>query len=106
MSIICYTHDYENDTTYTFEPGAERSQITMTFTSEDPDYGTEELIYGGDGTEQELRKDLLNEISECLDKQEDHVGIPGFLKYYDENFCRTSLIAFEGMLIHLSNKRV
>ena len=43
MSIICYTHDYENDTTYSFEPGAERSQITMTFTSEDPDYGTEEL---------------------------------------------------------------
>ena len=106
MGIICYTHDYENDTTYTFEPGAERSQITMTFTSEDPDYGTEELIYGGDGTEQELRKDLLNEISECLDKQEDHVGIPSFLKYYDENFCRTSLIAFEGMLIHLSNKEV
>ena len=31
MSIICYSHDYENDTTYTFEPGAERSQITMTF---------------------------------------------------------------------------
>ena len=106
MGIICYTHDYENDTTYTFEPGAGRSQITMTFTSEDPDYGTEELIYGGDGTEQELCKDLLNEISECLDKQEDHAGIPMFLRYYDENFCRTSLIAFEGMLIHLSNKEV
>ncbi len=101
MNTIRYTHDYENDTTYTFDHGDERSQITMTFTSEDSDYGTEELIYGGDGTEQELRSDLLNEISEYLNKQEKNAEMPDYLKYYDENFCRTSLIAFEGMLIHL-----
>ena len=103
---IYYTHDYPNDTTYIFERDPDgRGQITMTFTSEDPDYGSEELIYGGDGTEQELRDDLLKDLTECLDLQEQgYFGdrLPFELRYYDEEFIRTSLFAFEGMLISMS----
>lgn len=102
MEKLFYTHDHTNDTTYSFERDPDgRGQITMAFTSEDPDYGTEELVFGGNGTEQELRNDLLEEIAECLDLQE--AGKCGFmpehLKYYDEDFIRTSLIAFEAMLV-------
>ena len=103
METIYYTHDYKNDTTYTFKQGTERSEITMTFTSEDPDYGTETLVYGGDGTEKELREDLLDEISETLDMQEH--GLCGCMeqpwKDWDENYVRTSLIAFNNMLLSM-----
>ena len=103
---LYYTHDYENDTTYTFEPGNTRSQITMTYTSEDPDFGTETLVYGGDGNEKELARELLSDLSRCLDMQENP---PRFaraadfdLQYYDNNYSRTSLIAFEAMLLEIT----
>ena len=103
---IYYDHDYPNDTTYIFERDPDgRGQITMTFTSEDIDYGTEELIYGGDGTENELRADLLKDLTECLDLQEQgYLGdrLPVELRYYDEEFIRSSLIAFEAMLLGMS----
>ena len=103
METIYYTHDYENDTAYTFEPGDERSEITMTFTSEDPDYGTETLVYGGDGTEEELRNDLLEELTQTLDMQEEKKCgcMEQPWKDWDEGYFRTSLIAFEAMLMNI-----
>ena len=99
--MIYFSHDYPNDTTYEFEQDPDgRGQITMTFTSEDPDYGTETLVYGGNGTEHELRDELLHDLTECLDLQEEgHCGMmPDNLKYYDEEFTRTTLIACENAL--------
>lgn len=102
---IFYSHDYSNDTTYLCEQDTDGMlSITMTFTSEDPDYGTEELIYRGDGTEQELRDDLLEEITEYLDLKETARWIPDYLQYYDEDFIKTSLIAFEAMLMEMKGE--
>lgn len=107
MEKLFYSHDYTNDTTYTFERDPDgRGQITMTFTSEDPDYGTEELIYGGYDSESELRGDLLKEIEECLDLREAGKPIPEHLRYYDEDFAKTSLIAFNNMLFDMMDHYV
>ena len=106
-NTIFYSHDYPDDTKYTYEVRSDGcGQITMEFTSEDPDCGTEVLIYAGDVSETELRHELLNEIAACLDRQE--AGRPMFVRpldydldYYDQNYTRTALIAFECMLLEM-----
>ena len=109
MDKIFYSHDYSNDTTYLCEQDTDGMlKITMTFTSEDPDYGTETLVYGGNGTEQELRNDLFTELRETLDRQEanQHGMMPQPWKDWDENFGRSSLIAFHNMLWDLVDEDV
>lgn len=99
---IYYSGNSENDTTYVFERDPDgRGQITMTYTEDDPDFGTEELIYGGTGTEQELRDDLWEEMNECMDLQDAGEPIPEHLQYYNDEFSLHVLPIFSNMLLAL-----
>ena len=64
MIIKRYTHDHNNDTVLEFNVSQDRAEIACTFSSEDPDYGSEELILGGDAgeTAKDLAEDLLKDI--------------------------------------------
>ena len=97
-----YTHDYPNDTTLEYTESKGRNQIELTFTSEDPDAGTEYLIFGGNECMEELMLELYTEINQYLDSKE-HRAFGGYAgatpeTYYDE-YTRTALYAFEAMLM-------
>lgn len=96
-----HSHDYPDDTKMTVgirEDGA--TQLTLSFTSEDPDMGTEEMIYAGNEHYRTLAAELLEELSGHLDKVEFFKKEGEWTKeddYYDE-YSRTALYAFEGLL--------
>ena len=95
MMKILYSHDYPDDTTMEIsirEDGD--TQLELSFTSEDPDMGTETLVYAGDTNDwRELAGELKKEITDYLDSL---LGDD----YYDE-YSRTALYAFENMLNEL-----
>lgn len=99
--MIYYTCMSENDTTYDFQRFPDgRGKITMTFTLEEvPDYGTDTMEYVGNGTEQELRDGLMDDMVECMEMQDE--GRSGEMseriRYYD-NFSLNTLPAFAEML--------
>lgn len=94
-----YSHDYNNDTCLTFNRNGSRSELSLTFDSEDPDMGTEELIYAGDNAESvfEMVPELHDEITAYLDSVECYDRSSYVDKYYSE-YSRTALYAFEGIL--------
>ena len=101
------THNYPHDTKFHYTFDGKEGHITLSFMSDDPDVGTEEMLYNGEGDIQELISDLLEEITSCLDRQEG-VSIEKkqeihSLDDYFNGFTRTALIAFESILIHIKN---
>jgi len=92
--VVTYSHDYPNDTRLEFTRDESRAQIELSFTSEDPDCGTETLVYGADegATRTELIAELRADITAYLDSQ------PCADRYYDE-YTRTALYAFEAILL-------
>lgn len=100
-----YSHDYPGDTQLAYVKNDKEVELTISFTSEDPDCGTEDVYYHGYAGEtmKEMEEDLLAEITDYLDRHErgEHTtddGIHDLDDYYDE-FTRTALYAFEGALI-------
>lgn len=95
-----YYHDYPDDTTLEYTENNGRNQIEMTFTSEDPDAGTEIMVFGGNDCMEELELELYTEINSYLDAKEQFGGYAGATpeSYYDE-YTRTALYAFEAMLM-------
>lgn len=99
---LTYSHDYPDDTTMEFTSNNGRNQIEMTFTSEDPDAGTEIMVYGGEDCMEELMLEQYTEINSYLDSKE-HRSFGGYAgatpeSYYDE-YTLTALYAFEAMLM-------
>jgi len=99
---LTYSHDYPHDTTLEYTENNGRNQIELTFTSKDPDAGTEIMVYGGDDCMEELELELYTEISSFLDSKE-HRAFGGYAgatpeDYYDE-YTRRALHAFEAMLM-------
>lgn len=96
-NTFCYSHDYPDDTKMTVsirDDGA--TQLTLSFTSEDPDMGTEEMIYAGHDDYLTLAKELLEEITSYLDEVE-FFKTASKESYYGE-YSRTALYAFESLL--------
>lgn len=107
-SIRFYSHDHPADTTLEYTRTGSRSELRLSFSSEDPDMGTEEMIYAGDNGEsmQELAADLKAELTGYLDAadtssfyqqqgmQPDEIHSQGDFGEYS----RTSLYAFEALL--------
>lgn len=60
-----YSHDYTADTTLEYNRQGDRAELTLSFSSEDPDMGVEEMVYGGESRESmaELVSDLKSEIT-------------------------------------------
>ena len=105
-----YSHDYPNDTQLTYTRSGKEAHLTLTFQSEDPDMGTEEMIINSDSGESfsELVSDAQAELTDYLDRQDTSSfyeqqgdspkdGIHDMDDYYGE-FSRTSLYAFEGAM--------
>ena len=46
--VRSYTFDYPNDTVLTYTRTGNSSELMLSFSSEDPDAGVEELMYAGD----------------------------------------------------------
>lgn len=105
-----YTHDYDNDTKLEYKRAGNDALITLSFTSEDPDAGTEVMLYHGEAGESanELIHDCRAEISDYLDRMDSSSffeqqgmkasdGIHSQDDYYSE-YTRSALYAFEGAL--------
>lgn len=86
-----YSHDYPNDTILKFDKVRDMSELKLAFTSEDPDYGIEELRYDGKG------ENMVKTITDLLDKISEHLDRECEMKEF-EDFMPTSLYAFEAVL--------
>lgn len=67
--VRSYTFDYPNDTALTYTRTGNSSELMLSFSSEDPDAGVEELMYAGEQGESmlELVSDLQAELTSWLD---------------------------------------
>ena len=105
-----YSHDYPNDTHLTYTRTGQNVHLELTFQSEDPDMGTEEMVVNSDGGESfsELVSETREEITDYLNRQDTSSfyeqqgnspkdGIHDLDDYYGE-FSRTSLYAFEAAM--------
>ncbi len=105
-----YSHDYPNDTKLEYVKTGEHAELRLSFTSEDPDAGVEEMLLSGDNGETltELASSLCADISSYLDAQDtssfyEQQGIlhPKELGGQAEqcsDYTRTALYAFEAIL--------
>ena len=109
-SIRFYTHEYPADTRLEYTRTGDRAELRLTFSSEDPDMGTEEMIYAGESGEsmRELVADLYAELTGYLDAADSYsfvqqqglseaFGVHDEKTYYDE-YSRAALYAFEAIL--------
>ena len=116
-SIRFYTHDYPADTRLEYTRTGDRAELRLSFSSEDPDMGTEEMIYAGENGESmhELMADLRAELTDYLDAADsssfaqqqglsEALGIYDGKTHYDE-YSRTSLYAFEALLGETEKER-
>ena len=109
MLTIYYSHDYPDDTKMIVETREDGCiQLTLEFTSEDPDMGTETLIYAGNNSDwTELSRELQEEITNYLDIADTSSRcVQQYMfgeadDYYGE-YSKTALYAFEAMLIHVN----
>ena len=106
MLTIYYSHDFPDDTKMIVETCKDGCiQLTLEFTSEDPDMGTETLIYAGNNSKWiELSRELQEEITDYLDV----IDVPFYdphndslIELYSE-YSKTALYAFEAMLLHVN----
>ena len=97
-------------TQLTYTRSGKETHLTLSFQSEDPDMGTEEMIINSDSGESfsELVSDAQAELTDYLDRQDTSSfyeqqgdspkdGIHDLDDYYGE-FSRTSLYAFEAAM--------
>ena len=109
-SVRFYSQDYPADTVLEYTRTGDRSELRLSFSSEDPDMGTEEMVYGADGGEsmQELVSELKAELTGYLDAEDTSSfyeqqglsrrdGLQSQEEYFSE-YSRTSLYAFEAIL--------
>ena len=100
MEIKMYAKcNREEDTELIFNKG----EITLRYTDQDPDYGTDELVYKGDpeDTIVDLAREQLIEITCFLDETYDGTWRPDDItKHYPKiaDFSNSTLIAFERIL--------
>ena len=116
-SIRFYSHDYPADTTLEYTRTGDHSELRLSFSSEDPDMGTEELIYVSESGKsmQELTADLKEELAAYLDAadtssfyQQQGISQPDGMRSqidYSE-YSRTSLYAFEAILMQTERESI
>ncbi len=109
-SLRFYSHDYPGDTTLEYALTGNRAELRLSFSSEDPNMGTEEMLYGGDSGESmaELVADLRADLSAYLDaaatssfREQQGLSPPDGIHSQEDYFgeySRTALYAFESIL--------
>lgn len=100
-----YSHDYTADTTLEYTRQGDHAELRLSFSSEDPDMGVEDMVYGGENRESmaELVSDLKSEITAYLDAADtssfyDQQGMPVDADVVYGEYSRTALYAFESIL--------
>lgn len=105
-----YSHDYPNDTKLDYVKTGEHAELHLSFTSEDPDAGVEEMLLSSDSGETltELASSLRADISSYLDAQDtssfyeqqglSHLKELGGQAEQCSDCTRTALYAFEAIL--------
>ena len=70
-ATYAYSHDYPDDTKLEYVRDGEHAELRLSFTSEDPDTGVEEMLLGSDNGESlpELASDLRADISSYLTRR-------------------------------------
>lgn len=102
-----FTHDYENDTTIEYFNTGKYAGLICSFTSEDPDYGTDTLHYNSEpaDTMEALAYEMLEEIRDCLDTTDDGMRRGGASRKLDLVYCmysNSTLYAIEKALAEIS----
>ena len=97
-----FDHDYSNDTTIEFVKSGLYTMLNCSFTSEDPNYGTETIHFSGehDDSMKEVAYNMLREVSIYLDSEYSHNrdNIDKEIVKNYENYCNSTLIAVERAL--------
>ena len=94
--MLKYNHDYENDTTLL---RTSASTVVLTFTSEDPDYGTEVAVFHGKTLRQIAELiDIASEGKNTEELQEDGEEEAATIR---AEYMTTSLYAWHNMLRQL-----
>ena len=98
-----FTHDYENDTTVEYVNAGSYTMLNCSFTSEDPDFGTETLNYKmlGDVPRERIAYRLLCQIESYLDFRAGKIYTDKPAAYYSE-YSNSTLIAIENALRKIS----
>ena len=101
-----FKNDYEKDTTVEYVNTGLYSMLNCSFTSEDPDYGTETIHYTMQPAvpRDQLAYETLNEIKRVLNARENprEYEIPRELQIAYEDYSNTTLIAVERALADIT----
>lgn len=100
-----FTHDYENDTTVEYVNTGFYSMLNCSFTSEDPNYGTDTIHYKTNQVEsmEELAFNMLCEIKDFLDYRNGSVDAPMCYVQNDYGeYSNSTLYAIEKALIEIA----
>ena len=109
-SFRFYSHDHSADTTLEYTLTGSRAELRLSFSSEDPDMGVEEMLYAGENGESmsELVADLRADLTAYLDdadtssfREQQGISPPDGIHSRDDYFgeySRTALYAFESVL--------
>ena len=102
--VMYYSHNMENDTRLVYSFDETQSHLDMSYTDEDPDYGTDHLEWNAEPVESlhEMATSYLEELTEYLDDTHDGIRRPGEasreLEMVFGEFSNSTLYAIENAL--------
>lgn len=101
-----FKYCYENDTTIEYVNTGMYSMLNCSFTSEDPDYGTDTIHFGaGSKTVRSMEQiafDMLREVKDFIDYRDGEVEYPPVCEIDYDNYSNSTLIAIEYALFELT----
>ena len=108
--IFSYTHDGDDDTKIVFYSDENGTHLECSHESEDPDCGTETILYNSSDRNESIKtmtSELLEEISGYLDATDNgnmRRGRDGLEQYYDD-YNNSTLYAVEAALSKINEEK-
>lgn len=100
-----FKYCYDNDTTIEYVNTGLYSMLNCSFTSEDPDYGTDTIHYGVGSksvkTMEQMAFDMLREVKDFLDYRDGEIKSPLVCNIDYDDYSTSTLIAIEYALIEI-----
>ena len=101
-----FKYSYDNDTTIEYVNPGLYSMLNCSFTSEDPDYGTDTIHYGVGSksvrTMEQMAFDMLREVKDFLDYRDGEIERPLVCNIDYDDYSASTLIAIEYALTEIS----
>lgn len=101
-----FKYCYENDTTIEYVNTELYSMLNCSFTSEDPDYGTDTLHFTANPARpiEEMAYNMLYEVGKYLDWKDGAIDeAPGYIEYVYKDYSLSTLIAIEHALAMIAS---